>query len=181
MIFKPIYTLYFMINAQLSGEKITSNSTEAYSLYQRSRFGEKKTGKIEYMYVEALFLLEKGKLSVSQGKNSLSFDSLFSKLRKKDKKIETKYPAFKDLRKKGYVLKTALKFGAEFRIYSPGSKPGKEHAPWLLFTTKETEKINWHEFSAKNRIAHSTKKKLLLAIVDEEDSVTYYIVSWFKP
>ncbi|MBU1252016.1 MAG: tRNA-intron lyase, partial [Nanoarchaeota archaeon] len=38
-----------------------------------------------------------------------------------------------------------------------------------------------HDFSAKNRVAHSTKKNLLLAIVDEEGDVSYYEVRWVKP
>jgi tRNA-intron endonuclease len=41
--------------------------------------------------------------------------------------------------------------------------------------------MTWHDFSAKNRIAHSTKKNLLIAIVDEEGDVSYYEVSWKRP
>ena len=85
------------------------------------------------------------------------------------------------MRKKSYIVKTALKFGAEFRVYNKGIHPGQDHAPWLLQTFSDSEKINWQDFSAKNRVAHSTKKKLLIAIVDEEFSITYYEISWVKP
>jgi tRNA-intron endonuclease len=85
------------------------------------------------------------------------------------------------LRKKGYVVKTALKFGADFRVYEKGAKPGQKHAKWLVFVENENNQLTWHEFSAKNRVAHSTKKKLLLSIVDAENSVSYYEVSWIKP
>ena len=85
------------------------------------------------------------------------------------------------MRKKGYILKTALKFGADFRVYERGIKPGEDHARWILFIVKESEPLSWHDFAAKNRIAHSTKKNLLIAIVDEEDDVSYYEVSWRKP
>src|SRR3989339_197191 len=107
-----------------------------------------------------------------------SFKIKFNKI---DKKIHIKYLVFKDLRDKGYTVKTALKFGAEFRIYEKGTKPGKEHAKWIVFTDHESNKLTWHEFSAKNRVAHSTKKNLLLAILDEEGSITYYEVKWVKP
>ena len=103
------------------------------------------------------------------------------KLFKIDKKLQIKYPVFRDLRNKGYIIKTALKFGAEFRVYEKGAKPGEEHAKWIVFTDNEANKISWHDFSAKNRVAHSTKKNLLLAIVDEEGDVTYYEVKWMKP
>ena len=39
-------------------------------------------------------------------------------------------------------------------------------------------KLEWKDFTAKNRIAHSTKKQLLLAIVDEEGDVSYYQSDW---
>ena len=111
----------------------------------------------------------------------LKEEQFIKKLKRLDKKIETKFSVFEDLRKKGYIVKTALKFGAEFRVYRKGVKPGQDHAKWILYTAKESDKLNWHEFTAKNRVAHSTKKNLLLAIVDEESDVTYYEVAWLKP
>ena len=170
-----------MIKAQILGDKITSTSLEAFSLYERSRFGEKKARKIDYSPVEALYLLDKNKMQVFSNSKPINEDQLLKKVKRKDKKIETKLVVFKDLRKKGYILKTALKFGAEFRAYNKGVKPGQDHAKWLVQTVKENEKLDWQEFAARNRVAHSTRKKLLLAIVDEEDSVTYYEIGWLKP
>lgn len=170
-----------MIKIRFSGDKFTSNSIEAFSLYEKSIFGEKKDNKIEYSLVEALFLLSEKKIEVISGRKTLDFDALLSKLRRIDKKIETKFIVFRDLRKKGYILKTALKYGADFRVYSKGARPGEEHARWVLFCTKENENLTWHDFAAKNRIAHSIKKNLLIAIVDEESDVSYYEISWIRP
>jgi len=170
-----------MITAHLSGDKISSNQEEAFSLHEKSSLGEKKSGIIQYSPIEALFLVQENKISLLAGEKNLSLDSLIKKMKKKDKKIETKLSVFTDLRKKGYVLKTALKFGADFRVYEPGSRPGLSHARWILFVTLESEHLNWHDFAAKNRIAHSTKKNLLIAIVDDESDVSYYEVSWLKP
>lgn len=160
---------------------ISSNSSEAYSLYEKSIFGEPVGEKIHYTLPEAFFLVEKGKMIVFSGKKELTKKELTKKLQGIDKKFQTKYLVFKDLRDRGYVVKTALKFGAEFRVYQKGAKPGKEHAKWIVFTDHESNKMTWHDFSAKNRVAHSTKKKLLLAIVDEEGDVSYYEVAWIKP
>ena len=170
-----------MIQAKFSGSRIYSNSEDAFSLSEKSSFGEKKNNKIEYALVEALFLIEEKKMQVFSGKKPLDFDQLLKKVKKMDKKIETKLSVFSDLRKKGYVIKTALKFGAEFRVYEKGVKPGQDHAKWILYTAKEHDSMNWHEFAAKNRIAHSTNKTLLIAIVDEESDVSYYEVSWQRP
>ncbi len=170
-----------MIIAQYAGDKITSNSSEAFSLCEKSSFGEKANGKVEYSLVEALFLLSENKLSVSSGKKAIDLDNLIKKLKKKDKRIETKFIVFRDMRKKGYILKTALKYGADFRVYDKGIKPGEMHARWILFVTRENEPLSWHDFAAKNRIAHSTKKNLLIAIVDEESDTSYYEISWTRP
>ena len=68
-------------------------------------------------------------------------NELIKKFHKIDKKFETNYEVFKDLRKKGYIVKTALKFGAEFRIYDKGNRIGESHSKWLCFPVSENEKI----------------------------------------
>jgi len=169
-----------MINAHFSGEKIVSSSSEAFSLYEKSLIGEKKGNRIEYSSVEGLYLVSSGRMEIIVNGKIFSEDALIRKLKRKDKKIEVKFAVFSDLRRKGYIVKTALKFGAEFRVYDKGVKPGREHAKWILFTVRENEQLTWHDFAAKNRIAHSTKKNLLIGIVDEEGEVVYYEVGWVK-
>ncbi|PIO07874.1 tRNA-intron lyase [Candidatus Pacearchaeota archaeon CG10_big_fil_rev_8_21_14_0_10_34_12] len=170
-----------IIQANLAGENISTNSSEAFSLYKKSHFGEPVGEKIQYSFPETLFLAEKNYIEVFQKNKKISFRELMKKIYSKDKRINIKYPVFKDLRSKGYVIKTALKFGADFRVYDKGSKPGQRHAKWIVFADHESKRLTWHEFAAKNRVAHSTKKNLLLAIVDEENSVSYYEVRWIKP
>jgi tRNA-intron endonuclease len=165
------------IQAHLVGETISSNSSDAYSLNAKSSFGEKKEDKVIYSPSEALFLVEKRKMEVFHRNKKIESRELENAFRRMDKNIQMKYPVFKELREKGYIVKTALKFGADFRVYEKGKLPGEEHAKWLVFVEYSSRKINWNEFYAKNRVAHSTKKKLLLAIVDDEKDVTYYEVS----
>ncbi len=169
------------IVAHIAGEIISSNSAEAHLLYQKSCFGEPVGDKIQYSFSEAIFLAEKGKIEILSRSKKIQRQELMNRFRKIDKRIQIKYPVYKDLREKGYVVKTALKFGADFRIYDKGARPGTKHAKWIIFTDHESRKLTWHEFSAKNRVAHSTKKKLLLAIVDDESDITYYEVRWLKP
>jgi tRNA-intron endonuclease, archaea type len=170
-----------MITAHITSEKIHSTSSEAFSLYENSKFGEKIRDRIEYSWVEALFLKIKNKLELNLKNKLISFEQAITKAKKQDKRIETKLTLFEDLRSKGYIVKTALKFGADFRIYKKGSKPGQDHALWLAYAVRESEPHTWHDFAAKNRVAHSTKKKLLIGIVDDENDVLYYEISWMKP
>ena len=169
------------IQAHIIGTTISSNSKEAYTLAKTKNLGEHIREKVIYLPEEAFYLLEEKKLEFLQKDKILSKEEITKKLQKIDKKFNLKYPVFKDLKKKGYTIKTALKFGADFRIYNKGKKPKQEHAKWILFVDHESNKSSWQEFSAKNRVANSTKKKLLLAIVDNEEKPTYYEVGWLKP
>jgi len=170
------------IKAVLVGDKISSNTEEAFKLLSSQRFGEKIDEKIFYSLSEALYLVESGKMDIFDFQNKkIGEKKIFSKFQRIDRKFRTKYFIFRDLRKRGLIVKTGLKFGAEFRVYQKGASIGKEHAKWILFPVDEHSSFTWHDFSAKNRVAHSTKKALLLGIVDEEGDVSYYEVQWIKP
>lgn len=53
----------------LTGQRVVSDETDASrNLYDQSRFGEIKDGKIQYSLVEALFLYEKGKVNIKNDK-----------------------------------------------------------------------------------------------------------------
>lgn len=170
-----------LIKGVFSGDSIVSSSKEAKDLYGNRLFGEYVSGKVNYSLSEALYLVEKKKMEVFRNTKKLSFNELMEKCKKLDKKVGIKFIVFKDLRDKGYLLKSALKFGADFRVYDKGKRPGKEHAKWILYPVSEDNEMTWHDFSAKNRVAHSTKKNLLIAIVDSEGSITYYEIKWERP
>ena len=169
------------ITAHIVGESVSSNSPEAFSLYKKSHFGEPVGEKIQYSLSEALLQTEKKKMEILLREKKIPAKELIKKAQRADKRISIKYPVFRNLRERGYIVKTALKFGADFRVYDKGAKPGKKHAKWIVFSDHESKKLTWHEFSAKNRVAHSTKKNLLLAVVDEEGDVSYYEVRWIRP
>ena len=79
---------------------IHSNSSEAFSLYEKSHFGEKSDGKIRYSFPEALFLVQKGKMEIFSKNNKIQEKDLMKKIQKFDKRIQIKYPVFRDLREK---------------------------------------------------------------------------------
>lgn len=162
---------------------ITEDSDEARELYNQSRYGTLlEDGKIQLSLPEALYLIEKKRIKVLDGRNKpIPFEKFLKKAQKFEPNFWIRYCVFKDIRDRGYIIKTALKFGADFRVYDRGIKPGEDHAKWIVYPVHEASTLTWHEFSAKNRVAHSTKKRLLLAIVDDEGDVTYYTVAWIRP
>jgi len=162
---------------------ITENSDDARELYNQSRYGSLlDNGKVQLSLLEALYLLEKERLTVLDGKNKkIPIEKFLKKAKKLEPNFWIRYCVFKDMRNRGYIIKTALKFGADFRVYDRGVKPGEDHAKWIVYPVHEASTLTWYEFAAKNRVAHSTRKRLLLGIVDEESSVTYYEIAWKRP
>jgi len=170
-----------MIECYLEKEELFTNNSEGISLQKKNFFGERIEDKIKYSFSEGMYLLENKKILIKIKNKILTKEEAQEKFKRIDKKFSLKYSIYRDLRKKGYVVKTGLKFGADFRVYEKEKNPENSHAKWLVFVEHENSKNSWQDFCAKNRVAHSTKKKLLLAIVDEEEDILYYEISWIKP
>ena len=122
------------------------------------------------------------RIELVDGRNKeLSVESLVKRAKKIDKSFWVRFCVFKDMRNRGYIIKTALKFGADFRVYDRGIKPGEDHARWVVFPVHESKSLTWYDFAAKNRVAHSTRKRLLIAVVDDENDVSYWEAKWMRP
>ncbi len=171
------------IEAEFTKEGVIAPDSDlTRELYEKSRLGEPvSTKRFQYSLVEALYLLEKGRMIIKSGRKEVDPDTFVKKASKVEPSFWVRYSVFKNMRNRGYVVKSALKFGADFRVYDRGIKPGEDHAKWILFPVHECSSLTWHDFSAKNRVAHSTRKRLLLGIVDDEGDVTYYESRWTRP
>ncbi len=165
------------------GRVVTEISDPARELFNQSRYGSiMQSGKVQLSLLEAMYLAEKKKIKITDKRNKeIKSENFLKKAQRIDKRFWIRYSVFKDMRERGYIVKTALKFGADFRVYARGVKPGEDHAKWIIYPVHESEAMTWYEFAAKNRVAHSTKKNLLIGVVDEESDVSYWEVRWVKP
>jgi tRNA-intron endonuclease, archaea type len=172
-----------MISVFANERVLAENSDETRELYNQSRYGTiLESGKLQLSLLEALYLLEKNKIVIKDSRNkALTFELFLKKATKLEPNFWIRYCVFKDMRNRGYIIKTALKFGADFRVYDRGIKPGEDHARWIVYPVHEGSTMTWYEFAAKNRVAHSTKKRLMMGIVDDEGDVTYYEIKWLRP
>ena len=172
------------IRTDLINDKVvTENSNEVRELYNQSRYGIMlENSKVQLSLIESLYLIEKSKIDVYKSKNKkIDFNGFVIKSKKLEPNFWIRYCVFKDIRNRGYIIKTALKFGADFRVYDRGVKPGEDHAKWVVFPVYEGNTLTWYEFAAKNRVAHSTRKRLLIGVVDDENDVSYWEVRWMRP
>lgn len=165
---------------------VLANSDEFSSMLKERGFGEKQGNRWWLFPEEAMFLVEDNYLEIKLKNKILTQDELMNKFTRKNKDFLAKFLVYKDLRKKGYLLKAGLKYGVDFRVYDKNIKPRRgtrtasEHAKFLIWVVGESA-IKTTTIIGFNRIAHSVKKLLWLAVVDKDLGITYSQMSRIVP
>ncbi len=162
-------------------DRIGSYKDAAELLWSKSFFGSLEKTSVSLSVFEAMYLFEESKLEIEGSKGLFSKSSFALKASRIDRNFVCKYTVFRDLRSKGYSLRSALKYGADFLVYDKGENPSSAHSKWLLFVFKESGRYDWRSWAASNRLAHSVRKKSLISVVDDNGDAVYYEVSWLKP
>ncbi len=128
--------------------------------------------------LEAVFLAEENVLEIYSGTRRLGIDELMNYSSKVIPRFEQLYHVYKDLRKRGFVVRRGLKFGCDYLVYRFG--PGIDHAPYGVHVHDSRESIDPIEIVRMGRLLHSVRKKLILAITDR-DGIKYLLFTWWKP
>ncbi len=131
--------------------------------------------------IEALYLLEKGVLEIYDVEGKVEFEKLLNVCLKNVPKCIMLYNVYKEFREKGYVVRSGLKFGADYAIYEKG--PGIDHAPYLVHVLSVNEKTSPIELVRAGRLSHSVRKKFIVAATKSElgSKVTKIMFKWYKP
>lgn len=157
------------------------------NVYEPGYYGKIMDGYLELAFVEALLLLKRGRIKVFEGKKELNFKKLFEKACALDRRLPERYRVYEELRERGLLVRTGFKFGCDFRVYDrgvqlrKGPKSQKEHTKWIVFAVPEDYTCSFQELSRAVRLAHNIRAKMLWAIVDNENDITYYQVTRHKP
>lgn len=167
------------MRSELFKDIVTIYEPSSVKINQKSHFGNLIDNRIELSLIEAGYLLEKGKISIFSDKKEYDLNEFINLL--KEKELYIKYSVFRDLRNRGYIVKTGYKYGTEFRLYGRGKSPGDGHSEYVVRIISENYDLNIMDFSSYVRVAHGVNKKLMLAVVDEEGDITYYNVEWIRP
>ncbi len=127
---------------------------------------------------ETLYLVTEKRLHIIDHKNhkELNFQALLEKFRGKDAEIWTRYLIYRDLRSRGYVVRDGFSFGIDFRLYERG-KYGEQAAKYVVFGICEGIPTPIKKLSEVLRFVQSTKKSLILAVVDRRGEIVYYSLS----
>ncbi len=163
----------------LDDRVLIRDEAQAQRLSQRG-FGVKKDGDLELSLLEALFLIDRNSLIVSAGGALVDKEGIV-RCSGNEKDFLRRYAVYKDLRERGYVVKTGFKFGAHFRVYERGDFTDDSHSKLLVHVASEDETMGFPELSRVVRLTQSVKKRLLFAVVDHEGDITYFQVDRIVP
>ncbi len=177
------------VEARLAEDKVFVWDREAAkNIFENDYYGKLKEDRLELALIEAALLLEKGKIELlDDGNNILSAD-FYKYCSDIDPRFHERYIVYKDLRERGLPTRTGFKFGCDFRVYNRGVKPLKrgqkqahEHTKWIVFAVPKKFIFGFQEMSRAVRLAHNIRANMLWAVVDEENKVRYFSVTFFKP
>ena len=136
----------------------------AYTSYskalERRGFGIKKGGKMILHPVEVIFLAIKGKAEVKRDGRRLSVPEIFDWAISIREDAIPYYYAYEDLRRRGYKVRPMNEFLIAKNVFLPLSESKEVSIP---------------------EIAEKRVENLVLAVVDEENEVTYYKVEEIDP
>ncbi len=164
----------------LSGTKVLVGESTLKSFLREKGFGEEKGARQEVSMIEAIFLLEGDKMRVNDGKKNLDFEDLLKIGSRVEENFYSKYIVYKDLRERGLLVRTGLKFGADFRVYERGSDVGSGHSRYLVHVIPEEYTCSFPELARAIRLSQNVNKHMIYAIVDEEGDITYYQIERIK-
>ncbi len=162
------------VEGELLGNRVVV--ARDYDELAKKGFGEvKKEGLVLSLY-EACYLLERGKLKIKLTGEEIDPEEFRRRAEEVDRNFLVKYTVYRDIRDRGYVIKTGFKFGTHFRVYPRGKKPGEAHTEYVVQVVTEEDVLEPNDISRMVRVATGIRTKLLLAFVDSENDVVYYKV-----
>lgn len=148
---------------------------------QQAHYGRPAGKALQLSLIEALYLVEEGALepvSARTGK-AVSRASLLRMARASQPDLELRLKAYRDLRRRGMVVRTGFKYGTHFRLYD--TDPDRSHARYLLHAVPRGYSSGWPEVSRAVRLAHGVRKEMLLARVGLKDDIVYLKLGRTRP
>jgi tRNA-intron endonuclease len=166
------------LNGKLTDDAVIFEKLAIEELHNRSFYGRPKGDMLEVSLTESAYLIYMGKITVEFKGTDLDFKAFFLKASSLLKNFELYYIVYKDLRERGYYVQPAV---TGFRVYPRGGHPGKTPAEFFIYVTSERIPLLLSAIITHLGTVENLKKRLVLAIVDEDSDLTYYEIKKILP
>ena len=166
------------LKGKLTGDNVLLEKNAIEELHNKSYYGRPKGDNLEVSLTESAFLIYMEKIRVEFEGKEIGFEDFFLKASSLLKNFELFYIVYKDMRERGYYVQPGV---TGFRVYPRGGHPGKTPAEFFIFVTSERIPLLLSQLRTHLGTVENLKKRLVLAIVDEESDITYYEVKKITP
>ncbi len=161
------------ITGKLIENIVTVDKQGIEDLYKTSFYGRPRGDVLELSLIESLYLIYLEKIRVEFEGKELDFKEFFLRATFLIKNFELLYVVYKDLRERGYYVQPSV---TGFRVYPRGGHPGRTPAESFVFVISERMPLLLSDLKTHLETVENLKKRLVLAIVDEESDITFYEV-----
>ena len=142
--------------------------SEGLPLYEQQGFGRPEEGGIRLAPIEALYLLQKEKIAVE----GHDFESLIAAFSRKPNFLRT-YLVYRDIRERGYAVQPGPQ---DLRVFRRGERPGEGRSRYFIRILSERDYVEFDRVTADTATTGFMRKQNLIAVVDDENELTYYEV-----
>jgi tRNA-intron endonuclease len=170
------------MSGQLHGsEVVISDQSEASQIHNKGYYGVPQSGgSLKLNLMEAIYLVESGRLEVESDGGKKEASQLLRLAHRTFEGFEIRYLVYRELRSRGYVVKLGQP-PLDFRVFPRGGTPNKTPSKWWVAAISERWTFDLAGLLEDLDRTNDVRKKLLLAVVDEESDVTYYDVKRVAP
>lgn len=166
------------LSGELKGTVVITGKHGIEELHRTSFYGRPRGDDLELSLAECAYLIYMKKINVQCDGEELDFEKFFIKASNIVKNFELFYIVYKDLRGRGYYVQPS---DIGFRVYPRGGHPGKGPAEFLVFVTSERIPLSLTDLKKHLDNSDNKKKRLIIAIVDEESDLTHYEIRKITP
>ncbi len=163
------------LSGELKGRKVfLEGPKKSIQEYINKGFGywEADSETLELHLIEALYLLEKNKINLYKGEKQLERSDLLNELKENENDF-LRYLVYKDLRDRGRIVKIGpLDF---LRLFVGQYKPEDSVSRYFIFALSEEKPMLFQTLTKLINESSKLRKELLLAIVNDEGIISYYV------
>ncbi|MDD1658127.1 MAG: tRNA-intron lyase [Methanomicrobiales archaeon] len=153
------------MNATLDGNTVRLGP-EALSLHQQGGYGRVEAGGLRLAPEEALYLVQRQKIRVE----GWDFDRMLAHFSGTGQFLRS-YLVYRDLRERGYAVQPGPQ---DYRVFRRGDRPGSGKTRYLVRVLSERDLVDFEAAGAEVATSSHMRKEYVLAVVDDEDELTYY-------
>ena len=151
------------------------------ALYEQGFYGQRmdrEDGPLQLSLLEAAHLAATGVLSVAGGAAAVEARGRDAEGERFDRRLTV----YRTLRERGVVPKTGFKFGADFRTYADVDSVSElGHSELLVRVLPADATLSPRDVALDVRLAHGVRKRMVFALVDDEDEIRWVSVSRLTP